>query len=148
MVYVLLQVEVWSDVFIKPQEIKNHFKISWAQRPFGGSGSLLRSQWMSWRHQSSTVFEHVLCQALSHCVLTWPLFCAQWGKGSLPLPMRPMILWDEGSSLLTSFNLKDLLKTLYPNAVTLGVQFSSVTQSCPTPCNHMDCSTPGLPVHH
>ena len=27
-------------------------------------------------------------------------------------------------------------------------QFSSVTQSCPTPCNPMDCSTPGFPVHH
>ena len=27
-------------------------------------------------------------------------------------------------------------------------QFSSVTQSCPTLCNPMDCSTPGLPVHH
>ena len=27
-------------------------------------------------------------------------------------------------------------------------QFSSVTQSCPTLCDHMDCSTPGLPVHH
>ena len=27
-------------------------------------------------------------------------------------------------------------------------QFSSVTQSCPTICNSMDCSTPGLPVHH
>ena len=26
--------------------------------------------------------------------------------------------------------------------------FSSVTQSCPTPCDPMDCSTPGLPVHH
>ena len=24
----------------------------------------------------------------------------------------------------------------------------SVTQSCPTLCNLMDCSTPGLPVHH
>ena len=24
----------------------------------------------------------------------------------------------------------------------------SVTQSCPTLCNPMDCSTPGLPVHH
>ena len=29
-----------------------------------------------------------------------------------------------------------------------SVQFSSVTQSCPTLCNPMDCSTPGLPVHH
>ena len=28
------------------------------------------------------------------------------------------------------------------------VQFSSVTQSCLTLCNPMNCSTPGLPVHH
>ena len=28
------------------------------------------------------------------------------------------------------------------------VQFSSVTQSCPTLCDPMNCSTPGLPVHH
>ena len=27
-------------------------------------------------------------------------------------------------------------------------QFSSVTQSCPTLCDPMNCSTPGLPVHH
>ena len=27
-------------------------------------------------------------------------------------------------------------------------QLSSVTQSCPTLCDPMDCSTPGLPVHH
>ena len=31
--------------------------------------------------------------------------------------------------------------TLYP------LQFSSVTQSCPTLCDPMNCSTPGLPVH-
>ena len=29
-----------------------------------------------------------------------------------------------------------------------SVQFSPVAQSCPTLCNPMDCSTPGLPVHH
>ena len=28
------------------------------------------------------------------------------------------------------------------------VQFSSVAQSCPTLCNPMDCSMPGLPVLH
>ena len=27
-------------------------------------------------------------------------------------------------------------------------QFSSVSQSCPTLCNPMHCSMPGLPVHH
>ena len=29
-----------------------------------------------------------------------------------------------------------------------SVQFSSVAQSCPTLCDPMNCSTPGLPVHH
>ena len=29
-----------------------------------------------------------------------------------------------------------------------GVQFSSVAQLYPTLCNPMNCSTPGLPVHH
>ena len=29
-----------------------------------------------------------------------------------------------------------------------SVQFSLVSQSCPTLCNPMDCSTPGFPVHH
>ena len=29
-----------------------------------------------------------------------------------------------------------------------SVQFSLVTQSCPTLCDPMNCSMPGLPVHH
>ena len=29
-----------------------------------------------------------------------------------------------------------------------SVQFSSVAQSCPALCDPMNCSTPGLPVHH
>ena len=33
-------------------------------------------------------------------------------------------------------------------SVFMTVQFSSVAQSCPTLCNPMNCSTPGLPVHH
>ena len=32
--------------------------------------------------------------------------------------------------------------------LTMSVQFSSVTQLCPTLCEPMDCSTPGYPVHH
>ena len=34
------------------------------------------------------------------------------------------------------------------NPELFSVQFSSVTQSCPTLCDPMNCSTPGLPVHH
>ena len=29
-----------------------------------------------------------------------------------------------------------------------SVQFSSITQLCPTLCDPVDCGTPGLPVHH
>ena len=40
-------------------------------------------------------------------------------------------------------NLKDgAVKVLH------SVQFSSVAQSCPTLCDPMNRSTPGLPVHH
>ena len=31
---------------------------------------------------------------------------------------------------------------------TQNIQFSSVTQSCSTLCDPMDCNTPGFPVHH
>ena len=34
----------------------------------------------------------------------------------------------------------------YKNVTAL--EFSSVSQSCPTPCDPMNCSTPALPVHH
>ena len=33
-------------------------------------------------------------------------------------------------------------------SVSCAVQFSSVTQLCPTLCDPMNYSTPGLPVHH
>ena len=32
--------------------------------------------------------------------------------------------------------------------IGIALQFSSVTQSCPTLCDPMNCSTPGLSVHH
>ena len=34
------------------------------------------------------------------------------------------------------------------SSTPLVIQFSSVTQSCPTLCNPMNRSTPGLPVHY
>ena len=36
----------------------------------------------------------------------------------------------------------------FQNPRALSVQLSSVTQSCPTLCDPMNWSTPGLPVHH
>ena len=37
---------------------------------------------------------------------------------------------------------------LYSLHIKLFIQFSSAAQSCPSPCDPMNCSTPGLPVHH
>ena len=42
--------------------------------------------------------------------------------------------------------LKEL--AIWWEAYNLSVQFSSVTQSCPTLCNPMNHSTPGLPDHY
>ena len=55
-------------------------------------------------------------------------FIANTGKGVLFLP--------PSDTYIRSF--------LY----LLSVQFSPVTQSCLTLCDPMNCSTPGLPVHH
>ena len=47
---------------------------------------------------------------------------------------------DEGTRMRIP---EDFLTTLYNSQ-----SVSSVTQLCPTLCDPMNCSTPGLPVHH
>ena len=41
-----------------------------------------------------------------------------------------------------SHNIWEILKNIYSD------QIRSVAQSCPTLCDPMNCSMPGLPVHH
>ena len=43
---------------------------------------------------------------------------------------------------------RQILYSLSHQACLRLTQFSSVTQLCPTLCDPMDCSMPGLPVHH
>ena len=45
-------------------------------------------------------------------------------------------------------NIQMYNSVLLTTVTLLNVQFSSVAQSCPTLCDPMNCSTPGLPVHH
>ena len=56
-------------------------------------------------------------------------------------PLLQLLLFFRNGKLFTksSFNSP---------ASTISLKFSSVAQSCPTLCNPMNCSTPGLPVHH
>ena len=56
-------------------------------------------------------------------------------------------------SILQSTGLQRIRLDLATEQLSLwgfpgSVQFSSVTQSCPTLCDLMNCSTPGLLVHH
>ena len=51
-----------------------------------------------------------------------------------------------GKGVLQGCILSTCLFNLY--AEFSSVQFSSVAQSCLTLCNSMNCSMPGLPVHH
>ena len=41
-----------------------------------------------------------------------------------------------------------ILMTIFRDGAFMEVQFNSFTQSCPTICNHIDCSMPGFPVLH
>ena len=54
-----------------------------------------------------------------------------------------LVLLPSGCFFFFLSHLSFSLRFLYAN-----YQFSSVAQSCPTLCNPMNRSTPGLPVHH
>ena len=65
----------------------------------------------------------------------------------------PLLIYKLGSlfrsrRFLLLHRLLFLLFSLFWSFLWYSVQFSSVAQSCPTLCNPMNCSTPGLPVHH
>jgi len=57
-------------------------------------------------------------------------------------------LWNLSSTTLDyHLCLCYLIKHYHPNESVSSVQFSSVTQSCPTLCDHMDCSLPSSSLH-
>ena len=53
----------------------------------------------------------------------------------------------EDKYLCTTHKIKSVVCTAL-SWIYIHLQFSSVAQSCLTLCNSMNCSTPGLPVHH
>ena len=100
----------------------------------------------------------MLCSAVSDSVTLWteshqvPLsmeFFRQEYWNELPFP-TPGDLSNPGIEHVSPalagrfFSAAPPGKPLRPGSV----QFSSVTQSCPTLCDPMNHSTPGLPVHH
>ena len=56
--------------------------------------------------------------------------------------------WAGQCSVNLKYNFLLMGGAVFPLCYFSSVQFSSVTQSCPTFCDPMNRSTPGLPVHH
>ena len=93
---------------------------------------------------SSRVFsnECVLC-------IKWPKY---WSFSfSISPPMNIQDSFPLGLAALISLLSKGLSRDPLVSILCLSrysVQFSSISQSCPTLCDPMNRSTPGLPVHH
>ena len=66
-------------------------------------------------------------------------------SGSSTFSKPRLYIWKFSVHVLLKPNLKDFEHYF---ASMCSVQFSSVAQSCPTLCNPMNRSMPGLPVHH
>ena len=75
-----------------------------------------------------------------------------WGQESLRRNGVAIIVNKRVQNSVLGYNLKNdrMISVRFqgkPFNIS-SVQFSSVTQSCPTLCDPMNRSTPGLPVHH
>ena len=64
-----------------------------------------------------------------------------WFMSLSVLPMFP-----SKSFIISCLTFRSLIH--FEFIFVYGVQFSSVAQSCPTLCDPMNRSIPGLPVHH
>ena len=87
--------------------------------------------WMTQREHFLIAQSSEICPAPSSHTLPAPSSCHTRLWAQFLSPPISLSMWD-----------------FVPRISVATVQLSSVTQSCPTLCNPMDCSTPGLPVHH
>ena len=95
--------------------------------------------------KSSLVMEmlHIFCLPATIYPRLWtsPVF-HHWSVRSNVLSLgRPFQFAEASASPITCYHIN-----LHP--FHSSVQFSSFAQSCPTLCNPMNRSMPGLPVHH
>ena len=81
---------------------------------------------------------------VGHCFHSFPIYLT----GSDELDAMNLVfstLRFKPAFSLPSFSF---IKRLFCYSSLSAIQFSSVAESCPVFCDPMDCSMPGLPLHH
>ena len=68
------------------------------------------------------------------------------GRLKLLVQSHLVLIGKHKASVFFFFFFRNLLKTFITYMPV--IQFSSVAQSCPTFCNHVNCSMPGFSVYH
>ena len=100
-----------------------------------GNCKILESIWMSSKWKWLLVVNMVIFEVIFLRSNNWKLMClhrsSDWCETKLS--------WLNSQGRVVSFQVE--LGMLYQSV-------SSVAESCPTLCDPMDCSMPGLPVHH
>ena len=105
------------------------------------SASNFTSSFLFWRPPFSF---HSTCSAESWLYLSSLLYFLSLIWATEPFRRSyTLVWWNE----LVGFLMQSSFFKTQSGYLTI-FQFSSVTQSCPTLCDPMDCSTPGLPIHH
>ena len=105
-------------------------------------------QILKWIHHRYTCVPHP--EPSSHL----PPHTIPLGRPSAPAPCiqyrASNLDWLErrNTEIQRTWVLSCTLNHVWTKAILSSVQFSSVAQSCPTLCDPMNCSTPGLPVQH
>ena len=88
------------------------------------------------------------------CVSMWKCLCYVWEVCGVHAHTRSIyICIDRQTNWVTYYKalaqpLRRLRNSKIHSWQAVQSQFSSVAQSCPTLCDPMNRSTPGLPVHH
>ena len=121
-----------NHLILCPSPFSPTFKLSQHQSLF---------QWVGFLYKVTKVLEFQLPMNIQNW---FPLGWIRWiscstrdSQESSPTPQ-----FKSSNSLALSFLYSSALISIH------SVQFSSVAQSCPTLCDPMNHSTPGLPVHH
>ena len=104
------------------------------------------------QHVPFCILMNLLTRHLRLCLTSWALWALVHTHSWLAQP-RPKVNTERWTVLLLDLQI---LSWSHPSGASLWLaptlpsqgRFSSVAQSCPILCNPMDCSTPGLPVHH